>query len=200
MKKVIAGLMMSVTVLGLATATTGAFSVHAATTDPAPAPAATITATDGKASTSNKATLTVEGGDLSFTQPKDVELGKANVGTVFASGYDSKAVDGGTTTVSDFLGDNGTWKLNVSASGFGNAALDADGATTLALTATGTGSTGKAITLGTDEAQAVTGGAGQTNAALAYQLNIKAGTLLTKGTYINTVNWNLANTPGANQN
>ena len=61
MKKVIAGLLMSATVLGLATFATNAVSVHADTTSDA-------------ASTTNNANLTVTGGTLTFTQPEDVTL------------------------------------------------------------------------------------------------------------------------------
>jgi hypothetical protein len=112
MKKVIAGLMMSATVLGLTTFAANAVSVHAADT---PAVGSKIGATtDGTISTENKANLTVQAGDLSFTQPQNVDLGKTDVASVYASGFNGDSVDGGSTTVSDFLGDNGTWKLNVS--------------------------------------------------------------------------------------
>lgn len=196
MKKVIAGLMMSATVLGLATFATNAVSVHAADT---PAVGSKIGATtDGTISTENKANLTVQAGDLSFTQPQNVDLGKTDVASVFASGFNGESVDGGSTTVSDFLGDNGTWKLNVSASGFGNPALDGDGVSTLSLTTSGDQITGKTVALDDTQAEAVTGAAGKTTANLSYKLVIKPGTLLNKGTFANTVTWNLSNTPGDN--
>ncbi|WP_407893134.1 hypothetical protein [Lacticaseibacillus sp. N501-2] len=181
MKKVIAGLMMSVTVLGLATATTGALSVHAATTDPA--------------KTENKATLTVEAGTLSLTQPADVDFGKANVGDVYTNGLENVAgTPDGTTTVSDFLGDNGEWTLNVTASGF-NGALGANDASTVSVTPN---TATKAITVGTEATPVTTGGAGETPVTLGYKLDVKKHTLLTAGTYTNTLTWNLSNTPGAN--
>jgi hypothetical protein len=87
---------------------------------------------------------------------------------------------------------------NVSASGFGNPALDGDGVSTLSLTTSGDQITGTKVTLNGTQAEAVTGAAGKTTANLGYKLDIKPGTLLNKGTFVNTVTWNLANTPGAN--
>lgn len=197
MKKVIAGLMMSATILGLATFATNAVSVHAADTTPAVGSKIGAT-TEGTIATENKANLTVQAGDLSFTQPQNVDLGKTDVTSVFASGFHGDSVDGGSTTVSDFLGDNGTWKLNVSASGFGNPALDGDGVSALSLTTTSKDGTSNTMTLGKSQAEAISGGAGETTTNLSYKLDINSGVLLNKGTFANTVTWNLANTPGAN--
>lgn len=184
MKKLIAGLMMSVTVLGLATVTASAVNVHADTTS----------ATQAE----NNANLTVTAGTLSFSKPDDVDLGSVSVDDVYNNGSQGKAVDGGTTTVSDFLGDNGTWTLTAVAGGFGKAALDDDNAAQLLLTSTVNDKTTDALDLTAGQQTAVTGQAGETTAKLAYTLNINKNTLLTQGKHTNTVTWNLNNVPGSN--
>ncbi len=179
MKKVIAGLLMSATVLGLATFATNAVSVHAAddtTTDPLKA--------------TNNANLTVKAGTLSFTEPGDVAFPETDVQTVYTDGYD-KTVEGTdyTTTVSDFLGDNKDWTLTATAVGFGNSVLDDDQQSNLTLN-------GSKLNKG-QSATVKTGNAGVTPIDLSYNLTIKKETLLTADSYTSKVNWSLSNVPAA---
>lgn len=176
--------MMSATVLGLAITATSA-NVHAAdTTDAADT---TITSADGlTATTTNKASFTVDAGTLSFTQPADVTFDSTSVDSVYNTKYTSDK-QGGSTTVTDFLGDKGAWTLTATAGGFGDDKLDSDSATTLTLNQ-------HKLVKGT-AVQVLAGAAGETPTALDYNLTIAQGTLLNKGTFTNTISWKLNNTP-----
>ena len=177
MKKVIAGLLMSATVLGLATFAAKAVNVHADTTSDA-------------ASTTNNANLTVTGGTLTFTPPEDVTFKDAAVDAVYNNGYSDTQEK--NTTVSDFLGDNKEWTLTAKSTGFSKLILDSDKTATLTIN-------GKDITTGQATAVA-TGNAGVSDNTLKYGLNVANGTLLTAGTYTTEVDLGLSNVPTTSGN
>ncbi|WP_125707527.1 hypothetical protein [Lacticaseibacillus porcinae] len=185
MKKVIAGLMMSATVLGLAITATSV-NVHADTTD---------TTTAAGTTSDTKANLTVGAGTLTYTKPSDVDFTSTDVATVYAGNYGDTQTKKNDTTITDFLGDNLDWHLTANESGFGDSALDSDNASTLTVNdhtliagtpvtvASGNVGTSKSPTFATD---------------LKYGLKIKANTLLKADSYTNTITWNLNNTPDDN--
>ena len=188
MKKVIAGLMMSATILGLATFATNAVSVHAADTTN-PDTGTTISATAGTATSSNNANLTVQAGELSFTQPEDVPFKDAAIETVYNGGYE-ETVDGGSTLIKDFLGDNKDWTLTATAKGFGDSVLDDDKQSNLTL---------NGLSLNKDQIATVkTGNAGETTVNLSYKLKIEPKTLMNAGNYTSQVNWSLSNVANDN--
>lgn len=176
--------MMSATVLGLATFAISS-NVHADTAKAGDTIASGTT-------TDTNANLTVEAGTLSFTKPDDVNFKNAKVQEVYAKGYtDSKS---NSTTITDFLGDKGTWSLTASASGFNDAALSTDQASTLSV---------NGIALTTDAQSVKTGSIADSktptfDTPLTYDLTIKETTMLHAGNFTNTITWNLANTPGSN--
>lgn len=182
MKKVIAGLLMSATVLGLATFATNAVSVHADDT----------TTTEMPANSSNEATVKVNGGSLSFTTPTNVTLGQTTVEDVYNNGFDAKDVDGGKTTVSDFLGDNGTWTLSAVYNGFGMTNLDGDEQTTLSINGSDALTKDQAV-------KVASGSVGVSDTPLSYDLHINNNTLLSAKDYTSTITWSMSNQPSENK-
>ncbi|WP_390409231.1 hypothetical protein [Lacticaseibacillus jixiensis] len=195
MKKLRA-LLLSVAMLGLAAATTTALNVHADGTNPV------TPATTGKVGpdVSNNATLHVEGGDLTFTKPDDVKFTDTTVKAVYTDGYsDDKTT--GTTTVSDFLGDAGTWTLSVSAGGWANGTETTVMENAAKLTVKSTDEKSQTATFGAGKNDAqpiVSGGEGTKDYDLSYDLSIPAdkAVSLKAGTYTNTLTWSINNVPG----
>lgn len=190
MKKVIAGLMMSATVLGLTTFAASVVSVHAADTTTPEA----VTATNGKTQ-SNDAKLTITPGTLSLTKPGDATFKTASVEDVYNADY-SDQTTGTPTTVSDFLGDNGTWTLNAASNGFTAATgdaktLNADGSSQLSINSVNVPNDGTAVEITSGKSTDA-----PTDTDLAYGLTIKAKTLLNATDYTNTIIWTLTNGAG----
>lgn len=191
MKKLRA-LLLSVAMLGLAAATTTALNVNAADGP----------ATTGKVGTdvSNNATLNVTGGDLTFTKPGDVNFKDTTVKDVYTDGY-SDNTPTGKTTVSDFLGDAGTWTLSVRANGWVNGTETTVMENAATLTVKSTDEKGQTATFsdGKKDAQPiVSGGEGTKGYDLSYGLSIPANKAvsLKAGTYTNTLTWSINNVPG----
>lgn len=155
-----------------------------------------------KTPATNEATLNITGGDLTFTAPEPVSFGSTTVTEVY-NGKFTPAEQTGSTDVSDFLGDNGTWTMNVFASGWSNAKdpnskdkpskMEA-GSTLTVKSDADTATFGKA----SNSTQPIAnGGAGKSTHNLSFDLAIDSETTLSTGAYTNTLTWSLTNAPAA---